>query len=237
MLPRTGLAKIKRELRWLMGELAPAREIDVFLKERIHPIMKEELPKRGSRAIEQKFAARRAKAFKRASQAIASRRFRSLLIDMLEWIETRKTSSNEARSIGPYAAELLHRRIRKAREQGKRLTELSPQQRHKLQIKIKKIHYAIDFFQCLYADSDNKEIAELTSRLKTVQSALGALNDFMAHRKIAMEAALDAPRANRRAQAFASGFVVGQEQEAASGLLKAAYHELRRLRPLTAEPR
>jgi hypothetical protein len=52
-----------------------------------------------------------------------------------------------------------------------------------------------------------------------------------------MEAALDAPQANRRAQAFASGFLVGQEQEAARGLLKAAYHELRRLRPLTAEPR
>jgi hypothetical protein len=32
---------------------------------------------------------------------------------------------------------------------------------------------------------------------------------------------------------FASGFLVGQEQ-AASGLLKAACHELQRLRPLTA---
>jgi triphosphatase len=237
VLPRAGIAKIKRELRWLTRELAPAREIDVFLKERVPPITKEEPPKRGARAIEEKLAARRAKAFKRASQAIGSRRFRSLLIDMLEWIETRKTPSNEDNSIGPYAAELLDRRIKKARRQGKRLTELSPKQRHKLRIKIKKIHYAVDFFECLYAASDNKEIAQLSNRLKTVQSALGALNDFMTHRKIAMEAALDAPQTNRRAQAFTSGFLIGQEQEAAKGLLKAAYHELRRLRPLTAEPR
>jgi inorganic triphosphatase YgiF len=237
VLPRTSIAKIKKELRWLTGELAPAREIDVFLKERVRPITKQEPPKRGARAIEEKLAARRTKAFKRAAQAIGSRRFRSLLIDMLEWIETRKAPSNEEKPIGPYAAELLDHRIKKARKQGKRLTELSPRQRHKLRIKIKKIHYAIDFFECLYADSDNKEIAQLSSRLKTVQSALGALNDFMAHRKIAMEAALDAPQANRRAQAFASGFLVGQEQEAARGLLKAAHNELRRLRPLTAEPR
>jgi triphosphatase len=97
--------------------------------------------------------------------------------------------------------------------------------------------YALDFFERLYADSDRKEIVQLSSRLKKVQSALGALNDFMAHRKIATEAALAAPQANRRAQAFASGFLVGQEREAASGLLNAACDELQRLCPLTAKPR
>ena len=235
-LPRTSTAKIKKGLRWLTGELAPAREIDVFLQECVHSIRKQQQPKRHSRAIEKRFAARRTKAFKRASQAIASRRFRGLLIDMLEWIETRKAPSGEDKPIGPYAAALLDCRIRKARKQGKHLNELSPRQRHKLRIKIKKIRYAIDFFECLYADSEKKEIAQLSSRLETVQSALGTLNDFTAHRKIAMEAALDAPQANRRGQAFASGFLLGQ-QEAARGLLKVAYHELRRLRPLTAEPR
>ena len=115
--------------------------------------------------------------------------------------------------------------------------KLSPRQRHKLRIKIKKIRYALDFFERLYADSDRKEIAQLSRRLKKIQSALGALNDFMAHRKIATKAALAAPQANRRAQAFASGFLVGQEHEAASGLLKAARNELQRLHPLPAKPR
>jgi CHAD domain-containing protein len=153
---------------------------------------------------------------------------------MLEWIETRAAPSDADKSVGPYAAELLDRRIRKARKQGTRLNELSPRQRHKLRIRIKKIRYALDFFEHLHADSGRKEIAQLSSRLKKVQSALGALNDFVAHRKIAMQAGLAAPQANRRAQAFASGFLVGQEQEAAGGLLKGAGHELQRLRPLTA---
>jgi CHAD domain-containing protein len=179
----------------------------------------------------------RTKAFKRASRAVESPRFRRLLIDMLEWIETRKAPSDKEKRIGPYAAELLDRRMKKARKQGKRLNKLSPQQRHKLRIRIKKIRYALDFFEHLYDSSDRKEMAQLSSRLKSAQSALGALNGFMAHRELATEAALNAPKTNRRAQAFASGFLVGQEQEAASDLLKAARRELKHVRPLTAEPR
>jgi triphosphatase len=237
VLPRARTRRIKEELKWLTGELAPAREIDVFLKERVSPITKAGPPRRGSRAIAERFALQRTKAFRDASQAVGSPRFRRLLIDMLEWIETRKAPPYQGKSIGPYAAELLDRRIRKARKQGKRLSELSPGQRHQLRIKIKKIRYALDFFEHLYADAGRKEIAQLSSRLKKVQSALGALNDFVAHRKIATEAALTAPQANRRAQAFASGFLVGQEREAANGLLNAACDELQRLRPLTAKPR
>jgi CHAD domain-containing protein len=237
VLPHASNARIKEELKWLTGELASAREIHVLLEERVRPITKGGPPKRGARAIEEKFAAQRTKAFKRAGQAVGSPRFRRLLIDMLEWIEARKVPSDEDKSIGPYAAELLDRRIRKARKRGKRLSGLSPRQRHKLRISVKKVRYALDFFERLYDDSDRKEIAQLSSRLKNIQSALGALNDFMAHRKMATEAALAAPQANRRAQAFASGFLVGQEREAASGLLNAACDELQRLRPLTAEPR
>ena len=237
VLPQAGTARIKGELKWLTGELALARELDVFLKERVRPITKAGPPKRGSRAIKEKIAAQRTKAFNRASQAVESPRFRRLLIDVLEWIEARKTPSDEDKSIGPYAAEVLDRRIKKARKQGKRLNELSPKQRHKLRIKIKKIRYALGFFECLYANNDHKEIEQLSDRLKNVQSALGALNDFMAHRKIATKAALAAPRANRRAQAFASGFLVGQEHEEAGGLLKVACNELQCLRSLTAEPR
>ena len=237
VLPRASTERIKQELKWLTGELARAREIDVLLEERVGPITKAGPPRRGARAIEKKFAAQRTKAFKRAGRAVGSPRFRRLLIDMLEWIETRKAPSGNDKSIGPYAAELLGRRIKKARKQGKRLNELSPEQRHKLRIRIKKIRYALDFFEALYDDGDRKEITQLSSRLKNVQSALGALNDFMAHRRLATAAALTAPPANRRAQAFASGFLVGQEQEAAIGLLKAASRELQHLRPLTAEPR
>jgi len=236
VLPRTNTPRIKAELKWLTRELAPAREIDVFLKERVHPVAHENVPKRGSRAIEKKFAAQRLAAFKRAGRAVASARFRRLLLDVLEWIATSSASAHDKRLIGPYATALLDRRIRKARKQGKRLQELDPPQRHKLRIRIKKIRYAVEFFKSLYAHSDHKELAGLSDRLKRIQSALGSLNDFMAHREMGTNAALNAPRANRRAQAFVSGFVVGREREAATGLMKAASREIGRLRRLRSEP-
>ena len=62
------------------------------------------------------------------------------------------------------------------------------------------------------------------------------LNDFVAHQKIATQAALEAPPENRRARAFTSGLLIGQEREASRALIKAAEKEFRHLRPLKAKP-
>lgn len=236
ILPRASTARIKAELKWLTGELAPAREIDVFLTESIQPITAQDVPKRGARAIRKRFSGQRRAAFERARQAIMSARYRRLLIDVVEWIEGGRPHIGDDRSIATYAAQMLDRRVRKARKQGKRLNDLEPIERHKLRIRIKKIRYAAEFFASLYADRDRKELAALSDRLKQIQSALGSLNDFMAHRELATEAALTAPPAHRRAQAFASGVIVGHEREAADGLMKDAAKELHRLRRLRAVP-
>ena len=236
VLPRARTAQVKAELKWLTGELAPAREIDVFVNESVRPIADRGVPKRGARALRDRFAAERKAAFSRAGEAVASARYRRLLIELVEWIETLQARSDDDRKIPAYAAQVLGRRIDKARKQGKQLSELTPEQRHKLRIRIKKIRYAIDFFGNLYRQRDQNELAELSSRLKRIQSALGSLNDFVAHRELATEAALEAPPANRRAQAFASGFIVGQEREAAHGLMKNAAKELHRLHRLRITP-
>ncbi|MDA9434029.1 CYTH and CHAD domain-containing protein [Bradyrhizobium sp. CCBAU 51627] len=236
VLPRASTARIKSELKWLTNELAPAREIDVFLTESIAPVSGQDIPKRGVRAIRRRFAQQRAEAFVRARNAIGSARYRRMLIDLVEWIETGRPRADDDRSIAAYAAEALGRRIRKARKQGKQLTRLDPSQRHKLRIRIKKIRYAIDFFASLYRDRDQGTLDSLSDRLKRIQSALGSLNDFMAHRELAREAALTAPPANRRAQAFASGFIVGQERKATHDLLKGAAKELHRLHRLSIAP-
>ena len=138
--------------------------------------------------------------------------------------------------IGDFAAALMQRRTRKARKEGRHLNQLSPRERHKLRIKIKKIRYALDFFRNLYPSKADKELKKFSASLKKIQNALGALNDFIAHRSLAADAALNAPPRDRRARAFASGLLVGHEQEASRTLMKSAAKEFRRLRPLGAEP-
>ncbi len=228
------LEKIKTELKWLTGELAPAREIDVFVKENVEPASRDALLRRGGKAIKQEFGERRERAFDRARNAVNSERFRSLLIDTLEWIEADTTiaAKRAKMPVAAFASRLLRRRIRKARKSGRHLDGMSARERHKFRIRIKKIRYATEFFDGLFDKDERKRLARLSKHLKKVQDALGSLNDFAAHREMAVDAALHAPRRNGRAGAFASGVLVGREDQAVRPLMRAAAREVRALESL-----
>jgi CHAD domain-containing protein len=97
-LPGQRSEKIKAELKWLTKELAPAREIDVFVKEKISRATRNVVPRRGGKAIKKQFAARRAEAFERARKAVNSERCRTLLVEVLEWIEARHKGTQKGAS-------------------------------------------------------------------------------------------------------------------------------------------
>ena len=237
ILPAASTSKIKVELKWLTNQLARAREIDVFVKEKIRPLERAAEPKRGIRAIEGEFSVQRKRAFQGARDALATSRYRKLLIEVLEWLGTpRRATEASKTSLGKFVSDLMHRRIRNAAKAGRHLNDLSALDRHKLRIKIKKIRYGLDFFRSLYSQKAQKDLRQLSDRLKKILDALGALNDFIAHRGMAATAALNAPRKDRRARAFASGLVVGQEREASKTLLNAAFEEIKHLTPLTVRP-
>ena len=217
LLSGSGTEEIKAKLKWLTVELAPARELDVFVKENIEPAARDALLRRGGRAIKQVFSEKRDQAFARASKTVNSERFRTLLIVTMQWIEARHTISTDQGSIpiGKFAADVLHRRIRKVRKEGRDVDKMSPNARHHLRIRVKKIRYAVEFFETLFPSKrEQKQLARLSGHLKKIQNALGSLNDFVAHREIVADAALKAPRQHRRARAFASGVVLGREDQA-----------------------
>jgi inorganic triphosphatase YgiF len=231
MLPGPGTERVKSELKWLTNALAPARELDVFMRKKITPATRRSISKRGARAIEQEFAARRQQAFTRAGAALRSSRYRLLLIDIHEWLETQIQSRTEAArtKVDSFAEDVLHHRLRKIRKDGKHLRTLSAQDRHKLRIRIKKIRYALEFFESLHKGRERKRLTRLSRHLKGLQGMLGSLNDFAAHRKMAADAALHAPRANRRARAFTAGIMLGEEKEATRPLLKGAAKAIKQL--------
>jgi CHAD domain-containing protein len=213
--------------------------MDVFVKEMIEPAARDKTTKRGGRALARDFASRRAAAFDRAKRAVDSARFRHLLLDVVEWIDLLDNRTDAARApIVKFGPAIMHRRIKKARKQGRRLDELTPDARHKLRIKIKTIRYGIGFFESLFTSRKARhELSDLSDRLKRIQSALGTLNDFIAHRGLATKAALRAPPADRRARAFTSGILLGKEQKAAQLLMKSASKAVHQLRPLGADLR
>jgi triphosphatase len=132
-------------------------------------------------------ASRRAAAFNRAKAAVDSPRYRSLLLDTLQWLENGDWAKHRRRQGGPierFAAKVLARRTKKAKEKAGKLRKLDPRQRHKLRIAVKKLRYGSDFFENLFLGRKaEKRLSRFKGRLKDLQDCLGAFNDISVRRE------------------------------------------------------
>ena len=79
--------RIKSELKWLTSELALARDLDVYERSRVEPLRRSAPMGRGMKELEGELASRLAAAFGRAKDAVNSLRYRTLLLDTLQWLE------------------------------------------------------------------------------------------------------------------------------------------------------
>ncbi len=194
--------RIKRELAWLTEQLAPARDLDVYLKSTLAPVRRATPGKRELQPLTHALATKRAAAFKRARNAVDSERYRVLVFDTLKWLET-GAWAKRARAAGKIkrvAVAILMRRASKALKKARKLHKLDATHRHKLRIAIKKLRYGSDFFGGLFAGHQAKaRLAGYQRDLKALQDCLGALNDIAVHRKIATGIAADGGRSGRRA--------------------------------------
>jgi triphosphatase len=96
--------------------------------------------KTGMKELADTLASRRAAAFNRAKAAVDSPRYRSLLLDTLQWLENGDWAKHRRRQGGPierFAAKVLARRTKKAKKKAGKLRKLDPRQRHKLRIAVK----------------------------------------------------------------------------------------------------
>jgi triphosphatase len=225
---------VKAELKWLTGELASARDLDVYLRNEIEPLRRDAPTRRGMKELTGALTLRRAAAFGKAKAAVESPRYRLLLLDTLQWLETGDWAKHgryyEQRSIERFAADIFARRTKTITKKAKKIRELDSQQRHKLRIAVKKLRYASDFFGHLSASRRaKKRLPSFKARLTDLQDCLGALNDIKVHQKLAPKSAAGKPRAKAaRAQAFAIGVVSGREQSEIEPLLNAAEKDARK---------
>lgn len=182
--------RIKAELKWITGELGPARDLDVFAADILKPLAKDGDHEDAQRA----FAAARAKAYDAATFSIASDRCRNALLDIAAWIEVGPWTVGDAfaklrgRKIGKHAAKRLARLRSDVRDKGEDLRKLSPKKRHKLRIEAKTLRYGVEFFARLYPDAETAKRREAAlSALKDMQDELGALNDIAQRQALASE--------------------------------------------------
>ena len=223
-------AAIKAELKWLAGELGPARELDVLMQRVVAPVKRQRRRWRGMPSLSHEFAERREAALKRAQDAVQSSRFRSLTLDVAAWLETGQWTNPQDDlvrdrgdlPIAGYAAEQLTQRWRKVRKKGKALSEFDATRRHKLRIQAKKLRYAAEFFTSLFPNKRAvRRRKQFLSALERLQDGLGDLNDIAVHEKRIAALSVHHHRSNQ-SRAFAAGLLTGREDARIEAAIRAA---------------
>lgn len=234
-------AAIKTEIRWLTGELAPARELEVLINRVIRPMQdKRNASGNGIPSLSREFADRREAALARAKKAVMSARFRTLTLEIAAWLDTgdwTKLQDDLVRSRGDMpvqntAEEQLARRWRKVRKRGKSLTHLDPARRHKLRIQVKKLRYATEFFGSLFPGKQAaKQRKKFAAALGRLQDGLGDLNDIAVDKDLI---AANGTRQRDSKRAFAAGLLAGEENARLDTAMTAAakgYAAFAKVRP------
>ena len=227
--------QIKRDLKWLAGKLGPVRDLDVFLKGKIALFEGADSPTAGLPELKGELIYRRDVAAESAKIAIATARYRLLILDILEWIEDGKwltqSRAHEKRKIRPFAARLFERRTRKARRKAKRAGEVDAHARHRLRIAIKKLRYALYFFETLYShDGSAKALSHYKKHLEDLQDNLGALNDIAVHQRLATKLAAGSGGPKPELVSYAAGMIAGCERSEIQPILGDVTKTARKLR-------
>jgi len=225
------------ELKWLTGELGPAREIDVFIKRVVQRLQAHRAHKDAARALCEDVLRRGGDAYRRAMDALTSARYRGLMLLVAGWIETgdwltaedELASARRQRSARAFATKELSQRRARIVKRGRKLLELEPHKRHKLRISAKKLRYGAEFFACLFPRAKAAKLRKsFLQALKELQDCLGALNDIVAHEELTAKIAEDAAAGKSRGQLpFIAGVASGQEESRTDSLLHKALDQHR----------
>jgi triphosphatase len=229
-----GLEAVKKDLKWLSSELTDARDFDVFLRKTVKP-MEKDAPA-GLSALEENIEERRAQGFAHAKRVVRSPRYRRVLLKTGLWLAGGDWAASDdeirrdlrRRPLRDMARNILKARTAKVTKKLKKLDKMDDRQRHKLRIAVKKLRYAVGFFESLFGSGGRRK--RFAARLKSLQSALGRLNDIRVHRKFGRKQV----RGKRQLAhgAYALGVATGQEREAAKPCLDAAAAAAGKLRDL-----
>ncbi len=235
--------KLHDELKWLSDLLGAARDLDVFQTEIFEPAAKEPAFLGGAELAthmrDKQQAAQRA-----LGEALQSKRWRMLLIDLIAWLmvgdwrrgaATNGTVSHEPardETLVDFVAPRLKSSWKRVVRRGASLGHLAPDQRHKARIEAKKLRYDLEFFaEVPSLGHHSKPYAALQEALTQMQGALGTLHDLEATRDKLHAEVLSWPTsnpANVRA-IFAAGMlaVPDSNTDALLTKAKAAYRKVK----------
>jgi inorganic triphosphatase YgiF len=165
---------LREELRWFTAQLGEARNLDVFIGnlEQDH-------------ARKARLEADRQQAYDLVIKAVASQRFRDLMLDLVAWAEVGewRYKKKAAQALVTFTDRRIDKLWRSIELAGAQLGALEEEPRHRLRIQIKKLRYALDFMAEPYSLQRGKQ-KKFMKVLEELQEQLGFLNDLATARSL-----------------------------------------------------
>jgi len=186
--------KIRDELKWLNAQLGAVRDIDVAI---------ERLTKNNEAPCQaipdhRSWNAKAADAHQHLAEVLRSVRYRRLIKNTSDWIESGgwsieggKRAQQRAVPVTEYGAGKLARWQNKLLKKSRKLQKMSSEKRHRLRLLNKKLTYSIDFFADLFSDKKLSGLQGSLKYLRKAQRSLGQLNDDANARSVAEELKTD----------------------------------------------
>ena len=192
LIPSAASAALREEIKWLDDALGGARDWDVLVNDTVLPLMLNCAPDpvlNDLRGTAQRLAGQ---CYADARATLESSRYTRLLLDLGSWLVRRawrELAPGDAleSSLEKLAPEILEPQHRKLLKLGDSLADLSPEQRHQMRIRVKKLRYAGEYLGEIFTPRRTRKYLR---RLVSLQDALGALNDMVVAEHLLEQAGL-----------------------------------------------
>jgi triphosphatase len=203
------------ELRWLLGPLGPARDLDVFATETVPPVREARPDDPALAVLGELVEDARWKAQHVVRDTLASDRYGDLAFGFACWVACRGWRQGadidvllaQRQPLPEFAVGILARRHRQVRKRGRNFEGLDPVARHELRIVFKKLRYGTEFFASLFP---GRELDRYRAAAARMQDLLGQLNDVAVAQHVADDLlAGTEPGPRQRSAALGAGQVLG----------------------------
>ena len=202
---------LNTEAKWLIGNLGPARDWDVFIAELLQPLIDARPDDGDLLALKEAAEDEQRLGYERARGALLSARYTRFVLDLGGWLESKGwrvngTAAGLDQPLIGLADGLLQRRHKKTLKLGKHFERLSDEERHRVRIALKKLRYTAEFFVSLYP---KKQTQPYLLALKHLQDDLGFLNDVAVAQGLLQNLLESKHGDNIGALRYGAGLVVG----------------------------
>lgn len=175
-IPAAQRTVLVQEAKWLLDELGPVRDLDVFINVLAADFTPRVAEDEGFAQLIRSARVRRDAAQAVAANALSSTRARRFAARLDTWLDGRGWRNEKtAEDALHFARHAINRRLRKIKGAAEGVAKLPIPERHELRIAVKKARYGIEFFHDLLPQ---KRAQRWTAALKHVQDSLGHMNDL-----------------------------------------------------------